>query len=129
MGNLSGSPYNLSSVYRVGQTILFRQFKSSVSRLRVKIAAVILSFAFVCGPVLSLTWYFDLIDGLSGRIAMTVLVSILPVDIAFTNYKGAGIPWKEWAPGYWLVVFLLLANGLALSDKFEWVGAGLQFQY
>ena len=98
-----------------------------MSRLRVKMAAVMLSFAFVCGPALSLTWYFDLIDGLSGRIAMTVLVSILPAAIAFTNYKGAGVPWKEWAPGYWLVVFLFLANGLALSDKFEWVGTGLQF--
>ena len=117
----------MSIIYKDGQIILFRQFRSSIGRFRIKIAAVILSFFFVCGPVFSLTWYFDLIDGLSGRIAMTVLVSILPAAIAFTSYKGSGIPWKEWAPAYWLVVFLILANGLALSDKNDWFEVGLQF--
>ena len=127
MGNLSGGPYNPSIIDKDGQIILLRQFRSSMGRFRIKIAAVILSFAFVCGPVFSLTWYFDMIDGLSGRIAMTVLVSIFPVAIAFTNYKGAGIPWREWAPTCWLVALLILANGLALSDKNDWFKAGVQF--
>ena len=106
--------------------ILFRRIWDSLAKFRSKIPAIILSLVFVCGPVYSLTWYFDLIGGLYGRISMTVIVSIVPITVAFTDYKATSVPWKEWVPAYWLVVFLVLANFLAASDKFDWFGVGLQ---
>ena len=105
---------------------MWRQFRNSLTKFRSNLVATILSVAFICGPVYFFTWYFDLIDSLSGRVSMTVLVSIFPVAVAFTNYRTNGIPWKEWSPAYWLVAFLFLANLLAASDRFDWFGVGVQ---
>ena len=104
---------------------MFRRFGASLARFRSKIPAIILSIVFICGPVYSLTWYFELIDSLSGRISLTALVSILPITVAFTHFDTSVSLWKRLGEAPWLVAFLFLANGLAASDKFNWVEVGL----
>lgn len=103
----------------------FQKFKDSLSRIKTNFLLIILTVVFVCGPVYSLTWLFDLIDTLAGRISLTVLVSILPLTVAFTDFDAGVSIWRRWGEAPWLVAFFLLANGLAASDKFSWAGTGV----
>ena len=104
--------------------IVFRRIRDSVAQFRANIPVTALSLVFVCGPVYSLTWSFDLIDTLTARVSLTFLVSILPIALAFTNFDDNVSLWRKFGDTPWLVVFLFLANALAVSDRFNWIAAG-----
>lgn len=104
---------------------LFQRFRDSTARVLPSLPVVVLTIVFVCGPIYSLTWYFEFIDSLSGRISLTALVSILPITVAFTHFGANVTLRKKLGEAPWLVAFLFLANGLAASDRFNWVEVGL----
>ena len=71
-----------------------------------------------CVPVYVFTWYFSLIDDLSARISISLLVTILPVAELLSEPKRLKLRGEQ----YWLALFLWLALLLVASQEFKWHG-------
>ena len=71
-----------------------------------------------CLPVYALTWYFGLIDDLSARIFISLLVAILPV----AELLSAPRPWQSRGELLWFAVFIVPAILLVAGHRFGWGG-------
>ena len=71
-----------------------------------------------CVPIYAFTWYFSLIDDLSARISISLLVTMLPVAELLSDPR----PLKSRGEQYWLALFFALALLLVASHEFKWHG-------
>ena len=76
---------------------------------------LLLDIAIYCAPVYLLTWYFDLLDGLSLRIFMSFLVAMVPVSELLTEPR----PLKSIGDLFWFALFVGLMSLLATGDRFN----------
>ena len=86
--------------------------------IRPRLAGFILVSLIHCVPIYALTWCFSLIDVLSARISLSLLVTLLPVVELLSEPR----PLKSRGEQFWLAAFFGLALVLAASDEFNWHG-------
>ena len=67
-------------------------------------------------PVYALTWYFELLEGLSLRIFMSLLVATDPASELLTEPR----PLKEKSDLCWFALFIIPAFLLTASQKLDW---------
>ena len=83
--------------------------------IRPRLGGAFLSLIGLCVPILALTWYFDVIDDLLGRVLITILAAVLPV-LGLTPPRYLRYRWDIFGPG--LLVWLMLL--MLVGDKFDW---------
>ena len=74
-----------------------------------------LTIVFCCVAAEVLIWYFNLFDDLTTRVAVSLLIAIVPLGTKPS--KGF---WGSKKTLIWLVVFLVLLLLFAAGDKFNW---------
>ena len=80
-----------------------------------RLPGIFLVSLIYCVPVYLLAWYFELIDGLYGRIMVTLLVTILPVAEVLSPPR----PLKSKGELFLGLLILVPATLLATGDKFN----------
>ena len=86
--------------------------------LRPRLPGVLLVTLIHCVPIYAFTWYFSLIEDLSARISISLLVTMLPVAELLSEPSSL----KSRREQFWLAVFFWLALLLVASDEFNWHG-------
>ena len=86
--------------------------------IRPRLAGILLVTLFHCVPIYAFTWYFSLIEDLSARISMSLLVGMLPVTELLSEPR----PLKSREDQFWLAAFFWLALLLVASHEFKWHG-------
>ena len=92
-------------------TILIKAYKF----IRPRLIGVSLVSLVYCVPIYLLVWYFDLIDDLSARILISVLVAIMPV----AEFLSGPRPWKSRGELLWFALFIVPVCLFATSHKFD----------
>ena len=92
--------------------------RDAYERLRPRLPGVLLVSLIHCVPIYAFTWYFSLIDDLSARISLSLLVTMLPVVELLSEPR----PLKSRGEQYWLALFFGLGLLLVASDEFNWHG-------
>ena len=82
---------------------------------------VLLVSVIHCAPIYAFTWYFSVIDDLSARISISLLVAMLPVEELLSEPR----PWKKRGEQFWIAAFFMLALLLAAVDEFDWHGLAI----
>ena len=94
-------------------------FVSKANRhIRPRLSGVILVTLIHCVPIYAFTWYFSLIEDMSARISISLLVTMLPVTELLSEPR----PLKSRGEQFWLAVFFGLALLLVASHEFKWHG-------
>ena len=86
--------------------------------LRPRLPGVLLVSVIHCAPIYALTWYFSVIDDLSARISMSLLVTLLPLAELLskpTPLKAESRRWQFWLAGFFVLALLVMA-----SHEFKW---------
>ena len=86
--------------------------------IRPRLPGVFLVSVIHCVPIYAFTWCFSLIDDLSARVSLSLLVTMLPVAEIFSEPR----PLKSRGEQFWLALFFALALLLVASDEFNWHG-------
>lgn len=84
--------------------------------IRPRLPGVILVSLIHCVPIYAFTWYFSLIEDLSARISISLLVTLLPVAELLSEPR----PFRKRGEQYWLATFFGLALLLVASHEFRW---------
>ena len=92
--------------------------RDACRELRPRLHGVILVSLIHCVPIYAFTWYFSLIDDLSARISISLLVTMLPVLELIYELRHL----KSRVEQYWLALFFALALLLVASHEFKWHG-------
>ena len=92
--------------------------RKAYKEFRPRLPGVFLVSVIHCVPIYAITWYFSLIDDLSARISISMLVTMLPVAELLSKPR----PLKSRGEQFWLAVFFGLALLLAASHEFKWQG-------
>ena len=92
-----------------------RIFKKAYQVIRPRTTHLLLDIAIYCAPVYLLTWYFDLLEGLSLRIFMSLLVAMAPVSELLTEPR----PFRSRGDLFWFALFIGLMSLLATGDRFN----------
>ena len=92
-------------------TVLRRAYK----KIRPRITSVLLVGVVYCVPVYLLTWYFGLIDDLSARISISLLVAIMPA----AEFLSEPRPWKSRGELLWFALFIVPVSLFATGNKFN----------
>ena len=86
--------------------------------IRPRLPGVILVSVIHCVPIYVMIWYFSLIDDMSARISISLLVAMLPVAELLPEPR----PLKSRGEQYWLALFFGLGLLLVASHEFNWHG-------
>ena len=78
-----------------------------------------------CAPIYAFTWYFSVIDDLSARISMSLLVTMLPLAELLSEPRHL----KSRGEQFWLAGFFALVLILAASHEFQMAWFGVQRDY
>ena len=92
--------------------------RDAYKELRPRLPGAILVSVIHCVPLYALTWYFSVIDDLSARISMSLLVAMLPVAELFSKPR----PLKLRGDQFWIAAFFAFGLLLVASDEFNWHG-------
>ena len=92
--------------------------RDAYKEFRPRLPGVFLVSVIHCVPIYAFTWYFSVIDDLSARISISLLVAMLPVAELLSEPR----PLKSRGEQFWLAVFFALALLLVASDEFKWHG-------
>ena len=92
--------------------------RDAYKEFRPRLPGVFLVSVIHCVPIYAFTWYFSVIDDLSARISISLLVAMLPVAELLSEPR----PLKSRAEQFWLAAFFALALLLVASDEFKWHG-------
>ena len=92
--------------------------RDAYKKFRPRLPGFFLIGVIHCVPIYAFTWYFSLIDDLSARISISLLVAMLPVAELLSEPR----PWKSRGEQFWLAVFFGLALLLVASHEFKWHG-------
>ena len=84
--------------------------------IRPRLGGVFLSLIGLCVPILALTWWFDVIDDLLGRVLVTILAAVIPVLGLMSTPRSLLSRWDISGPA--LLVWLMLL--MLVGDRFEW---------
>ncbi len=90
--------------------------RDAYKELRPRLPGAFLVSVIHCVPIYAFTWYFSVIDDLSARISISLLVAMLPV----TELLSGPRPLKSRGEQFWIAVFFLLALLLVASHEFKW---------
>ena len=85
---------------------------------RPRLPGVFLVSVIHCVPIYAMTWCFSLIDDLSARVSISLLVTMLPVAEILSEPR----PLKSRGEQFWLALFFALALLLVASHEFNWHG-------
>ena len=96
----------------------YESIRLRFSRIRPRLPGVFLVSVIHCVPIYAFTWYFSVIDDLSARISISLLVAMLPVAELLSGPR----PLKSRGEQFWLAAFFALALLLVASDEFKWHG-------
>ena len=92
--------------------------RDAYKKLRPGFPGALLVSLIHCVPIYAFTWYFSLIDDLSARISLSLLVTMLPVLELLSEPRS----WRSRGEQYWLALFFGLGLLLVASDEFNWHG-------
>ena len=92
--------------------------REAYKKFRPRLPGVFLIGVIHCVPIYAFTWCFSLIDDLSARISISLLVTMLPVAELLSDPR----PLKSRGEQFWLALFFALALLLVASDEFNWHG-------
>ncbi|MCY4623601.1 MAG: hypothetical protein OXC99_01125 [Chloroflexi bacterium] len=92
--------------------------RGAYEEFRPRLPGVLLVTLIHCVPIYAFTWYFSLIDDLSARISLSLLVTMLPVLELLSEPR----PLKSRGEQFWLALFFALALLLVASTEFNWQG-------
>lgn len=94
--------------------------RETYKTVRPRLPGAILVSVIHCVPIYVFTWCFSVIDDLSARISISVLVALLPVEELLSEPR----PWKKRGEQYVIAAFFVLALLLAAVDRVRlaWVG-------
>ncbi len=106
----------LSGTFSMAVDKVGRTFKKAYQVIRPRSIGVLLNLAIYCVPVYLLTWYFSLIEDLSLRIFVSLLVALAPVTELFSQPR----PLKSRGDLLVFAVFIVPVVLLAASQKFDW---------
>ena len=95
--------------------------RDAYRKYRPNLPGVILVSVIHCVPIYAFTWYFSVIDDLSARISISLLVGMLPVEELLSEPR----PWKKRGEQYLIAAFFVLSLLLAASDEFNWPGLAI----
>ncbi len=90
--------------------------RDAYKEFRPRLPGVLLVSVIHCVPIYALTWYFSVIDDLSARISISLLVAMLPVAELLSEPR----PLKSRSEQFWIAAFFVLALLLVASDEFNW---------
>ena len=90
--------------------------RDAYKKYRPRLPGVFLVSVIHCVPIYAFTWCFSLIDDLSARISISLLVTMLPVLELLSEPR----PLKSRGEQFWLAVFFGLALLLVASTEFNW---------
>ena len=96
----------------------FTLLSKAHKHIRPRLPGVLLVTLIHCLPIYAFTWYFSLIEDLSARISLSLLVTMLPVVELVSEPR----PLKTRGEQYWIAVFFGLALLLVTSHEFKWHG-------
>ena len=89
--------------------------RDAYTKFRPRLPGVFLVSVIHCVPIYAFTWYFSLIDDLSARISLSLLVTLLPVAELLSKSRLRS-RWEK----FWLAAFFWLALLLVASHEFKW---------
>ena len=92
--------------------------RDAYKKYRPRLPGVLLVSVIHCVPIYAMTWRFSLIDEMSARISISLLVTMLPV----AEILSAPRPLKLREEQFWLALFFALALLLVASHEFNWHG-------
>ena len=90
-------------------------FRKAYEFIRPRLLGTFLAVVAYCLPVYLLTWYSGLIDDLSARILISVLVAIMPV----AEFLSGPRPWKSRGELIWFTLFFVPVFLFATGHKFD----------
>ena len=90
--------------------------RDAYKEFRPRLPGAFLVVVIHCVPIYAFTWYFSVIDDLSARISISLLVSMLPVAELLSEPR----PLKSRGEQFWLAGFFALAFLLVVGDEFKW---------
>ena len=93
----------------------YESIRLRFSCIRPRLPGVFLVSVVYGVPVYALTWYSGLIDDLSVRLLLSVLVAMMPV----AELLSAPRPWKSRGDLLWFALFIVLASLFAIGHKFN----------
>ncbi len=93
-------------------------FKKAYKEIRPRLAGTFLAIVVYCVPVNALTWYLGLVDDLSARISISVLVAMMPALEVLSLPR----PLKSRRELLWFALFIVPVILLATGQKFNWGG-------
>ena len=96
----------------------FTFVRDTYKEYRSRLPGVLLVCVIHCVPIYVLTWYFSVIDDLSARIPISLLVTTLPL-VELLSDPGQS---KKRGEQFWLASFFWLALILVASHEFKWHG-------
>ena len=111
----------LSKTFSMAVDKVGHAFKKAYQVIRPRTTGIILDIAIYCLPVYALTWYFDLLEGLSLRIFMSLLVAMAPASELLSDPR----PLKSRGDLLVFALFIVPAFLLVTSQKFDWHILGL----
>ena len=90
--------------------------RDAYKRYSPRFPGVLLVSLIHCVPIYAFTWYFSLIDDLSARISLSLLVTMLPVLELLSEPRS----WRSRGEQYWVALFFWLGLLLVASHEFKW---------
>ena len=90
-------------------------FSKAYKVIRPRLTGTFLAIVIYCVPVNALTWYLGLVDDLSARILISVLVAIMPVAELLSEPR----PWKSRGEQLWFALFIVPVFVFATGHKFN----------
>ena len=105
----------LSGIFGMAANNARRIFKKVHQVICPRTTHLLLDIAIYCVPVYLLTWYFGLVESLTGRILMSLLVAMAPVSELLTEPR----PLKSRGDLFWFALFIGLVSLLATGDRFN----------
>ncbi len=91
---------------------LIGKFSSAIGARWLVLTITIL---FICVPIYAMAWYLDVFDNIASSIAITGLVTVLPIIQLFS----APEPFTKNSYIGWLSVFSLMALALFIGDEYD----------
>ncbi|MDE2838713.1 MAG: hypothetical protein OXL97_14595 [Chloroflexota bacterium] len=95
--------------------------RETYKTVRPRLPGAFLVSVIHCVPIYVFTWCFSVIDDLSARVSISLLVAMLPVEELLSEPR----PWKKRGEQYGISAFFVLALLLAAADEFDWHGLAI----